>query len=99
MELASQGVELPVMGIGISTGEVIAGELGSTVRSDFTAIGRAMNLGSRLCGVARAGEICISATTYEQIRSQVVVQPGDDVTLKGLGSVPFYQLLGLTEIG
>jgi adenylate cyclase len=98
-ELAAQGLELPAMGIGVSTGEVIAGELGSTVRSDFTAIGRAMNLGSRLCGVAKAGEICISATTYEQIRSQVVVQPGDDVTLKGIGSVPFYRLLGVTEIG
>ncbi len=99
VELADQGIELPPMGIGISTGEVIAGELGSPVRSDFTAIGRAMNLGSRLCGVAGPGEICISANTYEQIRNQIEAEPGNEVKLKGIGAVPYYRLLGLTEIG
>ena len=98
-ELSAQGIELPSMGIGISTGEVIAGELGSTIRSDFTAIGRAMNLGSRLCGIAGPGEICISGPTYEKIRNQIEAERGDEVKLKGLGAVPYYRLYGLTEIG
>ena len=43
--------------VGISTGEVIAGEIGSAVRSDFTAMGRYMNLGARLCSAAGADQV------------------------------------------
>ncbi|MBC8098250.1 MAG: GAF domain-containing protein, partial [Armatimonadetes bacterium] len=92
-ELADKGIELPPLGIGVSTGEMIAGEIGSLVRTDFTAMGRAMNLGSRLCGVAKGGEIIISANTYELVRHLVEVTPAANAQLKGLGDVAFYQLL------
>jgi adenylate cyclase len=97
-ELAAKGIELPPVGIGVSSGEVIAGEIGSTVRSDFTAMGRAMNLGSRLCSVARGGEICISETTYELARAQIDADRAASVSLKGLGDVPFYHLRGLKGV-
>ena len=42
------GHELPVMGVGISSGEVIAGEFGPPIRTDFTAMGRVMNLGRKI---------------------------------------------------
>jgi adenylate cyclase len=91
-ELGAKGIELPALGIGVSSGEMIAGEIGSTIRSDFTAMGRAMNLGSRLCSVAKAGEICISEATYQLVKHQVDAAPAASVVLKGLGDVPFYYL-------
>jgi adenylate cyclase len=97
-ELEAKGVELPPLGIGVSTGEVIAGEIGSPVRTDFTAMGRAMNLGSRLCSVAKGGEIAISANTYELVRHQVEAEAAATVHLKGLGDVPFYTLTRLKGV-
>ncbi|PJF22291.1 MAG: hypothetical protein CUN56_06755 [Phototrophicales bacterium] len=91
-ELALEGVELPAMGIGISTGEVIAGEVGSPVRTDFTAIGRIMNLGSRLCGIAPGGQIFISQEVYDIVHHQIPVQQVDTAHLKGIGDVQVYRV-------
>ncbi|GAB4509046.1 MAG: hypothetical protein OHK0046_03280 [Anaerolineae bacterium] len=92
-ELSEKGVFLPPMGIGISSGEVIAGEFGPPIRTDFTAMGSVMNLGSRLCGVAGAGQIIISQTTYEMAQAWVEVQETVPTALKGLGEVRAYELL------
>ena len=48
----TQGRHLPDMGIGISSGEAIAGEIGHRIRSEFTALGNVVNFGSRLCSAA-----------------------------------------------
>lgn len=66
-ELSQEGRELPPMGVGISTGEAIAGEFGPPIRTDFTALGRIMNLGSRLCGAAEGDQVLISEATYNLI--------------------------------
>jgi adenylate cyclase len=76
-ELAALGIELPPMGIGIGTGEVIAGEFGPSIRTDFTAMGRTVNLGARLCSVAQAGQVLISSGTYETLKTQIAAQIGD----------------------
>jgi len=95
-ELHAQGQELPDMGIGISSGEAIAGEFGTTIRADFTAMGRIVNLGSRLCGVAGAGQVLISHDTYEMIQAQASVEPMPQLALKGISQpTPVYQLLSL----
>ena len=91
-ELALEGVELPAMGIGISTGEVIAGEVGSPVRTDFTAIGRIMNLGSRLCGVAAGGSILVSQSVYDIVNEQIQAERATSANLKGIGEVQAYRI-------
>ena len=91
-ELAKQNRELPSLGVGISSGEVITGEFGPPVRTDFTAMGRVMNLGSRLCGVAVAGQILISETTKQMLDSLATVEPIESVNLKGLGNIQAWQL-------
>jgi adenylate cyclase len=94
-ELAKDGKELPVMGVGISSGEVIAGEFGPAIRTDFTAMGRVMNLGSRLCSEAKGKQVIISSVTYEMLNGRFEVNKLDPVQPKGIiQPVQIYQLLG-----
>jgi adenylate cyclase len=51
------------IGIGINTGAMVMGAMGSKDRMDFTVIGDNVNLGARLCGAAKAGEVIISENT------------------------------------
>ena len=58
-------------GIGIDTGDVITGAIGSSRALQYTAIGDAMNLASRLCGAAKAEQILISEGTYKKVGERV----------------------------
>lgn len=97
-EFEEQGKELPAMGVGISTGEVIAGEFGPPIRTDYTAMGRVMNLGSRLCSAAVGEQIIISENTYLDIKNYARVRELEPQPLKGIQRVvKTYELLSVTE--
>jgi adenylate cyclase len=96
-ELVAEGYDIPQMGIGISTGEAICGEFGTAQRTDYTAMGRMMNLGSRLCGAADGSEIVISEGTYAAVKDRAQVERMEDVVLKGIGSATAYKLLTLSR--
>ena len=89
-----QGREMPFMGVGVSSGEAIAGEFGHPIRSEFTALGRIINLGSRLCSTATSGQILISQATYDLIQPYATVNPLEAVNLKGITqTTPIYELV------
>lgn len=95
-DLQSQGKELPPMGVAISSGEVIAGEFGPPARTDFTAMGRTMNLGSRLCGATESDKVYITGTTRHMLGERAVVRELAPVKLKGIGDmVETFELLRL----
>jgi class 3 adenylate cyclase len=92
------GYEAVPLGIGIATGELIVGEMGSPQQTDYTVVGRAANLGARICAIAEAGQTLISQTTYELICHQVEAEPISGLELKGIGSdLTVYAVNGLVE--
>ncbi len=72
------------MGIGIATGELTVGEMGCPQRADYTVIGQAANLGARICGAAKAGEVLISQETYDLIQDKVEATPITGLKFKGV---------------
>jgi class 3 adenylate cyclase len=72
------------VGIGIATGEVIVGSIGSEDRLDYTAIGPAVNLGSRLCASAEPREILLSESTYALVHDLVAAEPMAPLTVRGV---------------
>ena len=55
------------VGIGINTGEVVAGYIGSSQALEYTVIGDPVNTGSRLCSLAKGGQILVSEGTREKL--------------------------------
>jgi adenylate cyclase len=88
------------MGIGINTGEMVVGNLGSEQLFDYTAVGDGVNLGARLESLNKEYKaercIIISESTYEAARDVIEVRPLGEVRVKGkTRPVVIYELLGL----
>jgi class 3 adenylate cyclase len=72
------------VGIGLSTGWVTVGDIGTSSRSDYTVLGNDVNLASRLSDHATAGQILVTEPTLEAVRAIVQAKPVDEVALKGV---------------
>jgi len=96
--LAAAGREAAPIGIGINSGEMVVGNVGCEKKVDYTAIGDAMNLGARLCGLARPHQILISENTYRLVREAVEVNKLEPVRVKGrVQPEQIYEVIGLKE--
>ena len=82
---ARAGRDLPPLhaGIGINTGPMVAGYLGSSRALEYTVIGDAVNTGARLCAVAKHGEVIISESTYQAVKAHVQVETLPPQKVKG----------------
>jgi adenylate cyclase len=70
-------------GIGIHTGPLISGYVGSSKALSYTVIGDTVNTSARLCGIAAGGQIILSETTAELLGGRFPLQALPDAVLKG----------------
>ncbi|MEM6501049.1 MAG: adenylate/guanylate cyclase domain-containing protein [Cyanobacteria bacterium P01_C01_bin.89] len=97
----TMGKQEIAIGIGLHSDEVISGNIGSSRRMEFTAIGDGVNLGSRLEGATKqyGCDIMISENTYHKCGAdRVVVRELDYIKVKGKTKpVSVYELVGIAE--
>jgi class 3 adenylate cyclase len=71
------------IGVGISSGDVLVGCMGSEDRLNYTVLGARVNLAARLCSKAAGLEILIDKATAGQIKNQVAIEAIGEIELKG----------------
>jgi adenylate cyclase len=89
------GVRLQT-GIGITTGQVLAGNIGSERRMHYAVVGDPVNVASRLQSVAGPGQILVDMATHDAVKDLVVSQDLGTLRLAGKGDwVPAFNIIGL----
>jgi len=79
----SNGLRLKI-GIGVSTGKVFSGILGSRRIKAFTSVGMPVNIAARLQEMANSGEILISDRTFQRLQGKIDAEILPPVTIKGI---------------
>jgi adenylate cyclase len=96
----SEGRPTLKIGVGINSGEMLFGNIGSEQRMDFTVIGDNVNLGSRLESATKDlhASIVISDATYQRVRDLAKVRPLGEILVKGKEHrIQVYELVGMKD--
>ncbi len=85
LERKQQGLQAIEMGIGIHTGNVVAGNMGADNRLNYTVLGANVNLAARICSEAEGMQVLISESTLEAegVKNSIECQKLEAVQLKG----------------
>jgi adenylate cyclase len=87
------GLRLEI-GIGVSTGKVFSGILGSRRLKAFTSVGMPVNIAARLQGMANGGEILISDRTFQRLPDKIEAEILPPVTVKGINEpITVYRMI------
>ena len=96
-EWSGRGIPRIDIGIGLSTGKLTVGNMGSHLRFDYTVMGDSVNLGSRLEGMNKeyGTHIIVPKYTYEDIKHEFILRQLDTIKVKGKNvPIKIYELMG-----
>jgi class 3 adenylate cyclase len=97
-EFQAEGKPVFSIGIGINSGEVTAGFMGSEKQLSYTVIGDNVNLGARLCSAAKKEEIIIAKSTYELCSEYFNFEALEPIMVKGKSKpIEIFRVLGVRE--
>ncbi|MBD2176955.1 adenylate/guanylate cyclase domain-containing protein [Pseudanabaena sp. FACHB-1998] len=95
-KLAHMNLPEIAMGIGINTGEVVAGNIGSQSRAKYAVVGNHVNLTARIESYTVGGQILISETTYQEVQDMVKTNGSMQVEPKGVSQpISIYDIWGI----
>lgn len=83
-EMVADGLPPLEMGIGINSGPVVVGNLGSETRTKYGIVGAVVNIASRIESNTVGGQVLVGEATHERIRFLVTAQPPLTVMMKGM---------------
>ncbi len=96
----AQGLDTITIRIGINSGKMLAGLLGSRDRLEYTVVGDSVNLASRLCNEATSGQIIVQESLCQQLEIGHQLQLGIARTIKVRGKaepIAIYDLRGIAR--
>jgi adenylate cyclase len=82
-EWKAAGIPEFQVGIGVNTGDVVVGSIGTSSRMEYTAIGDTVNISSRVCGIARPNQVLITDSILEKVKGRFRTVSLGAVQLKG----------------
>lgn len=95
-EFGASGLPPLNMGIGINTGTLVVGNIGSERRKEYGAVGSAINVAFRVESQTSAGEILVTPAVYQAVGQELRVRSTREALLKGIENpVLLYDVTGL----
>lgn len=95
---AGRGEPALEVGVGLNTGEVVAGNMGSVDRLNYTVLGSPVNLAARVCAAAGPGEILVTGAVVEEAGDPGRFRERGSRSFKGVGrEVPVYAVEAAAE--
>jgi class 3 adenylate cyclase len=89
-----KSLSIPIeMHVGLNTGLVVAGSIGSDLRKQYTVIGDAVNTASRIQNAAQPGQILVGESVYRHTRDVFDFAEGEEIIVKGKKNPSEFTLL------